>query len=248
MVITDLIPPIALRVWHRMRGLGWYNFEGSWNTLADVPVTPRTGDPWAATLPKTTRILRHDVSPAILPLLASQMVGPFTVLDFGGGVGIGLASILESARNVNPSNLTYILVETPAVARAVRAGIEAKGGRSLDEIPTSLPHPLIVNAESVLYAIPDYQSVLDRLIALKPDFLLVTNTPFSDLPTYARRSHNLPHITLGHLVFNRGDFVAGIERRGYRLIFSAYHDPKFTHKNAPEPSVAGSLVFSLKAA
>lgn len=154
MVITDLIPPMTLRVWHRMRGLGWYNFEGSWNTLADVPVTPRTGDPRAATLPKTTRILRHDVGPAILPLFASQMVGPFTVLDFGGGNGVGLTSILESANSVNPSNLTYIVVETPAVARAVRAGIEAKDERPLDEIPASLPHPLIVNAESVVYAIP----------------------------------------------------------------------------------------------
>jgi putative methyltransferase (TIGR04325 family) len=247
MVVTDLIPPIALRVWHRMRGLGWYNYEGSWNTLADVPVTPRTGDPWAATLPKTRRLLRHDVSPAILPLLASQMVGPFTVLDFGGGNGVGLTSILETANSVNPSNLTYILVETPAVTRAVRASIEAKGGRSLDEIPASLSHPLIVNAESVLQAIPDYQSALDRLTALRPELLLITNTPFSDNPTYARRSHNLPHVTLGHWVFNRGDFVAEIEKRGYRLIFSAYHDPKLTHKNAPGPSVAGSLVFSLKA-
>jgi len=180
------MPPIvlrpALRVWHRVRGLGWYNFEGTWSTISDVPVTPRTSvdDPWAATLrsdwrenlaAKTAGPIPYDAGPVILPLLACQMTGPFTVLDFAGGAGIGLATILKYTKGVEPSNITYVLIETPAVARMVRSEIKARHGQSLDEIPTSLAHPLIVHAGGALQVIPDYQSALDRLIALKPELL-----------------------------------------------------------------------------
>jgi hypothetical protein len=57
-----------------------------------------------------------------------------------------------------------------------------------------------------------YESALSRLLALKPELFAVTMTPFSDQPTYARRSLNIPHRPMAHWVFNRRDFVGRIAR------------------------------------
>jgi hypothetical protein len=66
------------------------------------------------------------------------------VLDFGGGPGAGLANLLRYARGVEFSRLRYVLVETPAMCRLVRAEVESHGGSAVDAIPAELPHPLIV--------------------------------------------------------------------------------------------------------
>jgi len=143
-LIQDVIPPImlrpALKVWCQARGLASYNFEGAWPSLADVPVRMPTADddPWAdATSPdwrkkladRTAHPVSYDIVSLILPLLVSQMTGPFTVLDYGGGAAVQLGIIPRYAPGVDLSQMTYVLVETPAMARMVRSEVEARGGR-----------------------------------------------------------------------------------------------------------------------
>jgi len=257
-LITDVVPPIVLRpaqkLWRRTRGLGSHNFEGSWPTLADVPVT-KSGDddPWAQTIGaawhenfKTGGIASPTVDDSgklILPLLASQFTGPLTVLDFGGGPGAGLGNILRYAPGIDLSRFSYVLVETAAMCRAVRSEIEARSGRAVEDIPDTLPSPLIVHAGSSLQYISDYESILSRLARLSPAFFVVSNTPMTDCPTYARQILNTPHRKIATWVFNRANFVAGMKSRGYRLVFSVDHDLPLTHKNAPGPSVMASMVF-----
>jgi putative methyltransferase (TIGR04325 family) len=236
--------------------LGSHNFEGAWPTLADVPVTRNANDddPWAQTIGAAWREnfkTDGDASPTvdatgklILPLLASQFAGPLTVLDFGGGPGTGLANILRYAHGIDLSRFSYVLVETPAMCRAVRSEIEARAGTAVENIPDVLPSPMIVHAGSSLQYISNYEVTLSRLTALRPAFFIVSQTPVSDCSTYARQVLNTPHRKLATWVFNRSEFIAGMEGRGYRLTFSVDHDLPLTHKNAPGPSVMASMVFS----
>jgi putative methyltransferase (TIGR04325 family) len=258
-LVAGLVPPLLLwparKLWRRAHGLGWHDFEGAWPTLADVPVTDRAGadDPLAQTIRtawrenlKTAGVASPAVDNTgklILPLLASQFAGPVTVLDFGGGPGVGLANILKHAR-LDSSCLSYVLVETPARCRAVRSEIEARSGTAVEEIPDTLPSPLIVHAGSSLQYVSDYQTTLSRLTALRPELFIASQTPMTDCPTYARQQLNAPHRKMATWVFNRAEFVAGMETRGFRLAFSVDHDLPLTHKNAPGPSVMASMVFS----
>jgi putative methyltransferase (TIGR04325 family) len=165
------------------------------------------------------------------------------VLDFGGGPGTGLANILRYARGIDLSRLLYVLVETPAMCRAVRSEIEAHCGRVSEDIPDALVGPLIVHAGSSLQYVSDYQTILSRLAALRPDLFIVSQTPVSGCPTYARQVLSAPHRKLASWVFNRSEFVAAMDARGYRLTFSVDHDLPLTHKNAPGPSFMASFVF-----
>jgi putative methyltransferase (TIGR04325 family) len=259
-LIVDLTPPVLLRLAQRLRrrahGMRWHNFEGAWPTLADVPVTrkPDDDDPWAQTIGaawrenfKTAGVTGPTVDNTgklILPLLASQFAKQLTVLDFGGGAGVGLANILGYARNLDLSRFSYVLVETPAMCRTVRGEIEAHSGAVVEEIPDALPMPLIVHAGSSLQYVSDYQAILSRLARLAPEYFIVAQTPMSDCPTYACQILSIPHRTLATWVFNRAQFVAKMQAIGYRLIFSVDHDLPLTHKNAPGPSVIASMVFS----
>jgi hypothetical protein len=55
-------------------------------------------------------------------MLVSQMRGPFTVLDYGGGPAVQLAYILRYARGLDPSQMTYVLVETTPIILAEQLG------------------------------------------------------------------------------------------------------------------------------
>jgi putative methyltransferase (TIGR04325 family) len=209
-------------------------------------------DPWAQTIGANWRQklanlgaasgpICDDTGQLILPLLMSQFSGPVTVLDFGGGAGVGLINIRSFVRL--ETHLHYILVETPAMCRIVRDEIEGHGGRVIEVIPDVLPSPLIVNASSSLQYISDYGDVLSRLARLTPQIFIVSQTPMSESPTYARQILNTPHRKMATWVFNRAEFAAEMGSLGYGLAFSVDHDLPLTHGKAPAPSVMASMVF-----
>ncbi len=255
-LLADLLPPAVSRllgrISRRIHGLGWHNFSGQWPTFAEVPVTkePPGSDPWAQTIVagwrdniKASATTRDDIRDLVLPLLASQFTAPLTVLDFGGGAGVGLANMLKFGRP-DLSRLSYVLVETPAVCRIFRGEIESYSGKVVEDIPDVLAKPLIVNAGSSLQYVPDYKSTMARLGALAPDIFIVSETPMSDCPTYACQILNTPHRKMVTWIFNRADFIADMEKLGYGLVFAVARNPGLTHKNAPGPFVIASMVFA----
>ena len=268
-VIVDLTPPALLRaaqkVWRRARGLGFHTWEGSYPSLADVPCDEDSYDDDEIAQLVVASTVRHLESAGatkkiidgtghlILPVIVAQFLNErLTVLDFGGGPAVGLFSILDHVPALDLAKFSYVLVETRAVCRAFRTTIEPalmnKLGRSCsvevaEAIPASLGGPLIVNAAGVIHYISDYRDALSKLASLAPEFFIVSQTPMTDGPTYARQQLNTPHKKLAAWVFNRADFLSEMKRLGYRSIFAVDHDLPLTHKNAPGPSSVVSMVF-----
>lgn len=258
-LIENLLPLIVfrflLRVYLRARGLGWHTFYGRYPTLADVPSTPggQNSDWYVRNAIAQVESIQFETSrqpmgdPAgqlLLPLLVSQLLdraGTVTVLDFGGGAAKGLKCIFDHAPGIDPARLRYILVETPAMCRAIREPLarmqkEKFGGATFvdlaEEIPPSLPQPLIVHARSSLQYVSDYRAALYRLLALAPEILIVPHTPLTDEPTCAQEQRNHPHRTLARWVFNRGEFISEIENSGYRQGFIFDHGLPATGKDS----------------
>lgn len=254
--LASWVPPVIMqpgrRLWRRMNGLGWHNLYGSWPRFADVPVTPWNDDrdPWAesvrpgwwAAVKAATAAPATDSGQTILPLLASQFTGPLTVCDFGGGAAVGLANMIRYGR-FDLARLSYVLVETPAVGRAVRAELEAHSGRAVDDIPAALPAPLIVNASSSLQYTRDYPATLARLAKLGPQYLILGQTPLTDNPTFACQILNTPHRVMATWVFNRRELIDRLRALGFELIFAVDHNIPLTHGKANGRTVIGSMVF-----
>jgi putative methyltransferase (TIGR04325 family) len=112
-----------------------------------------------------------------------------------------------------------------------------------EEIPAQITGPTVVNASSSLQYIDDWRMTLKCLAALKPQHFIVSDTPFTDGRTYARRQTNLPRKCLACWVFNRAEFFSTMAQLGYRDVFLVEHELPITHKGAPGPSAFGSIVF-----
>jgi len=262
-IIRDLFPPIVyhflIRAYRRAQGAGWNVFSGCYPTLADVPAASggMNNDWFVADAVSQSESLKfeisrypmgHEAGMLILPLLVSQLLNRSekipTVLDFGGGVVNGLKSILGHVPNIDLTRLHYILVETPAMCRAVRGLLDKtfESVEVVEDIPSSLPSPSIVHANSSIQYIPDYHAAISRLLALAPEAFLIATTPVTDAPTFAQAQHNNPHRTIGRWVFNRDDLVSEIEKSGYRLAFIFDQGLPVTYKNS-KPSSDVSMVF-----
>ena len=206
---------------------------------------------------QTTRYDGHEAGLLILPLLVSQLLNRSeqipTVLDFGGGIAKGLKSILEHVPNIDLTRLHYILVETPEMCRAVRGLLamqtkKFENVQVVEEIPSSLPSPLVVHAGSSIQYIPDYHAALFRLLAIAPEIFIITTTPVTDAPTFAQAQHNNPHRTVARWVFNRDELISEIEKSGYRLAFISDHGWPVTYKNSRPSNDVGMVFFRTSAA
>jgi putative methyltransferase (TIGR04325 family) len=265
--ITNLTPPIILRpaqtLWRRARGLGTHTFEGCYRTLADVPCGEGKYDDDALaedTAARLEQLKTPDPHPtfdgegrSILPFIFGQLCDrPVTVLDFGGGPCTGLRLIADHLPNLGPDRFSYILVETPALCRAIRRRVgpilvQRFGTASFvdiaDAIPSNGENIVIVNASSVIQYISDWRSTVAKLAALTPAYFIVGLTPFTDAPTYARQQLNIPHRRIATWVFNRDEFLSTMRDFGYRPIFEADHEVPVTYARAPAESTFKSIVF-----
>lgn len=249
-LIGEIAPPAlsraARRVWRRFHGLGWHVYNGSWPSFAEVPVsegaTVAGASKWRVLNFSDTAGVHIDLAGMLLPIIAATFSEQITVLDFGGGFAAGLVSLRKYAPL---SRFSYVLVETPVVVRSLRMEIEAQPHCSISEtIPGALPHPLIVNASSVIQFVSDYRAVLAQLTRLQPEFFIVARLTLTEGQTYARQVLEAPRHIFAQWVFNRADFIAEMRSFGYEQVFAADHDLPIDHGRSPGPSVLASLVFA----
>ena len=113
----------------------------------------------------------------------------------------------------------------------------------VEDIPATIAGPVLVNASSAIQYISDYRGTIARLVALAPICFIVSLTPFTDGPTYARQQLNIPHKKLATWVFNRTEFISEMTGLGYSLSFTVDHDLPITYGNAPGASSFASMVF-----
>jgi putative methyltransferase (TIGR04325 family) len=176
-----------------VRGIGFHTFEGNYPSLVEVPCGKDSYDDdnlaqliAGARLENlksagATKKITDSTGTLILPLVVSQLLAePLTVLDFGGGAGVGMVSILDHVSRLDLSKFSYVIVETPAMCRAVRDKIgpilKAKLGTSsfvevVEDIPASIAGPLIVNMGSAIQYISPYRETLSRLAIFHQNFL-----------------------------------------------------------------------------
>jgi putative methyltransferase (TIGR04325 family) len=254
----------TLGVWRQARGLGSHTFEGCYPALAAVPCGENRYDDeeiaeatvgsldtlktFVANEPTSDNNGRY-----ILPIVVAQhRGGPLTVLDFSGGPCVGLRLIADHVHRFDLSGFTYCLVETPALCRAIKRRItpvllarfgEASFVTIVEDIPAAIAGPVLVNASSAIQYISDYRATIARLAALAPICFIVSLTPFTGGPTYARQQLNIPRKKIATWVFNRAEFISEMAGLGYSLSFTVDHELPITYGNAPGASSFASMIF-----
>jgi putative methyltransferase (TIGR04325 family) len=236
-LIVDLTPPILLRLAQRgrryARGIGSLTFTPRRDTSVTDVGDGYDDDKYAGLIvADKLRARKSDPNSdrswyLILPLVVSRFLGEsLTVLDFGGGAAAGLFCILDQVAGLVPSRLSYVLVETPAMCRAVRdkivPALPPLAVTIVEDIPANLAAPLIVNIGSAIQYIPAYRETLVRIASLSPRFIIVSQTPMTDGPTSTWQQHH-PYRKISGRMFNRSEFISEMRSIGYACIFMVDH-------------------------
>jgi putative methyltransferase (TIGR04325 family) len=252
-LIVDLTPPILLRfaqrlrrrMRHLVRDIRFRTFvPGHRAPIAGVVCGDGYDDDEYVGLIVTNKLRTIKSEPydyrsgyLILPLVVSQLLDQrLTVLDFGGGAATGLFSILDHVVDLDLAKFSYVLVETPAMCRAVRNRIVPVLPQLpvtiVEDIPTSLAGLLIVNISSSIQYIPAYRETLDRIVALSPQLIIISQTQMTNGPSYVHQELH-PYQKIASRIFNRSEFIAEMESLGYACIFTVDHSAPRTDGNGP---------------
>jgi len=158
---------------------------------------------------------RTTVLPAVV---ASTLTGlaKISVLDFGGGLGIGYLTLLETIPGV-VERLEYHIVDLPVVCDAGRELFaSAKGLAFHDELPDPAKKFDVVYSSSAIQYVEDWQAILRALTAYRAPAFLLSDVFAGDIPTYCSLQ-NYYDSKIVQWFHNLGDMTDTLSSAGYWL-------------------------------
>jgi putative methyltransferase (TIGR04325 family) len=245
-VFRDLLPPIVLKLAHRLRQPAAapapaFTWEGIYRDFRSVP-TRGKGHGESDYLEVTKRLAREALETlppaeyALFPLLATswhQQHGQVRVLDVGGGAGLGYAHFRRSAPAC--TTVRWHVVEVPEVCRAGRELFPAGEVTFHEEVPPpDVLGPIdLVQAMSALHYIEDHRGMIGRLCSVGGAFIYILKEPVGDFPTFATAQHNLGDTVAPAWFFNRRELLDQFAAHGYDLLYHGLHDRVYDTSNFP---------------
>ena len=182
-------------------------------------------------------------------LVASLSVErPVRIVDFGGGMGAGFASLMrlirtEASGHRSEPGVEYLVIDNEeSCARGRQLFADFKEVTFATELPqdfqgaTALPEPRKVDVlvlSSVIQFVEGYEELLKKLARLTPSFWFFSFVPAGNIPTFASAQLNVPGSVLPVWFFNVRELIAKVEALGYRLVFKSALDRVFDMSNFP---------------
>lgn len=196
---------------------------------------------------------RSNLLPPIVALVMKERV---SILDFGGSLGIGYMTLLESLPDA-ASKVQYAILETPEVCK-LGEQLHGKGGGGgityFSSIPLSTTFDIIHAASSLQY-IENWKEWASAITTLNPKYIFLSDVFAGEINPYVTLQNyygsRVPHwfLSLSELVYN-------FDMYGYQLIMKSSVSSRRLNQfdtlpmdNFPEPlrlSESLHLLFSCK--
>jgi putative methyltransferase (TIGR04325 family) len=173
---------------------------------------------------------------SLLPLLSGIVYaesGSVKILDFGGGLGLTFYQVTKGMPKVE--NLEFHIAEVEKVC-------EAGGDYFKDEpniffhigLPRSISRFDIVHIGSSLQYVDNWQAMIGGLCGYQPRYILFTDLPAGDIPTYASAQYYYGS-KMPCWFFNVKEITGEVCRHGYGLVFKASYVPRILNEEQPYP-------------
>ena len=187
----------------------------------------------------------------ILPSIVSTNIlnkEQLTILDFGGGAG---KQFVEITRTLDQPNLVgkikYYLIEMPKLCRLIEPTLKEIFQPIWNNLfylssEVDIKHSDIVCCTSSLQYVENYLKQIECLLATRPEFFLIINTPVNNKYTYCRYQHNLA-VKISQWVFGLSDLDKIFKDSDYSRVFFSAHEQN--HMTLDTPSDSGTLQGSL---
>ena len=175
----------------------------------------------------------RDYALPFVAACAAPHAGPLRILDFGGGMGTTFLPLVKMLAPDQP--IDFVIVENAAVCSAGRDFFKHDSRITFrEQVPGADEYFDIVHCGSSLHYVDDWEAMLDKLAALRPEYLL-----FADLPAAENPSFVTSQIFHGKSIpvhfWNFREFVAAVEARGFTLAFRSRYQGYYLPQNATPP-------------
>jgi putative methyltransferase (TIGR04325 family) len=249
--IKQFAPPILIDIYRNYKhGFKRYFWQGIYNRYQDVPtrgdsyfsktLAQETSDATLALVQSSknqTGIPFHvSEENTYLPLLFSVAArgskDHLTILDLGGGTGVGFVSTV-SCLPANP-RLSYYVIETPAMCEQGAALFKDDARiKFLSDFPETLAVN-IVFINSALQYFEHYREVLKKLCSYAPEYILLVKFSAGEFNTYASLQQNLNGTTSRYWFFGLTEITELFSSFGYSLMYKSALAREYNQDNFPE--------------
>jgi putative methyltransferase (TIGR04325 family) len=162
---------------------------------------------------------QHKQRGVMLPPVAAMMMGThekLSVLDIGGGLGIGFMMLLESMPGA-AERIDYTVVEVSNICEAGAELFARHGGaiRFATQIPPGKRYDLVHSASALQY-VEDWKGLLATLGEFQASHLLLSDVPAGSNPTFASLQ-NYYGSRIKYWFLNCDELVSVLREIGYGL-------------------------------
>lgn len=158
---------------------------------------------------------RSAVLPPVVACCLSESPS-IRILDFGGGLGIGCLTLLESVPQI-ASKLDYQVVDLPEVCNSGRVLFDdAKNITFTETLPPVGPLVTIVYSSSAIQYVDSWREVIEKLAAYRADYILLSDVFAGNVETFCSLQTYYDS-KIPQWFFNIDDLVGSLAAGGYRL-------------------------------
>jgi len=159
---------------------------------------------------------RSNLLPPIAALLMKERV---SILDFGGGLGIGYMTLLESLPDA-VTRVQYVVVEMPELCK-VGEQLHGKGGgiTYLPSIPVLTTFD-IVHAASSLQYVEDWEEWVSKITMISPKYVLLSDVFAGEIRSFVTLQ-NYYGSRIPHWFLNLDHLLQVFEKSGYFLLMKS---------------------------
>ena len=158
----------------------------------------------------------HKQRSVLLPPVAALLLAQrprLRILDFGGNLGIGYLTLVESIPEA-ARRIEYTIVEKPKTCEEGRRLLAGDIGYH-SALPEHGTFDL-VHSSSALQYVQDWQRVLERLAGYPADFILLSDVFAGSIPTFVTLQRYYDS-RIPHWFWNLDEFLTPWTQAGYRV-------------------------------
>ena len=137
------------------------------------------------------------------------------ILDFGGGLGVGYAVLLETIPFAS-ERIEYCVVELPPVCDEAKWFSSEESIQFVHDLPTNEDFHLIYSSSAIQY-VEDWRGILESLAAYGAKYLLLSDVFAGDIPGFVTLQ-NYYGSRIPHWFINLDELVSVAAENGYELM------------------------------
>lgn len=157
--------------------------------------------------------------PVVAMMLSKQSYSPLRILDFGGGLGIGYLTLIESIPD-HTCGIDYTIVEVPEICEVSKKLYKNEELLFISKLPSEGSYDLVHSA-SVLQYIEPWKDILKDFSNFGPQYILLSDVFAGNVPTFVTLQKYYDS-KIKHWFFNLDEYLAAFRELGYQLIMKSY--------------------------